>query len=200
MKASLETKGKCVSQKLPDSSWLSCASERERQPLSITDLETELGGASLHHCKPLPCFSQVLQSHLHDTMSLTPFHQEKSHRLWSSLAPWSYLDASPVRAKHLLLYVSYVASVLGQWLPQPSSQKLYSSGTPPPDWYIRSVAIMGSTSTLPQEAGCFRKKTILSPFDCSFDVFRGMGATLCHAYPRFACLPAVYLPSLQNNY
>lgn len=120
-------------------------------------------------------FPKVLHSHLHDTVSLTPFHQEKSHRLWSSLAPWSYLDTSPVRAKHLLLYVSYFASVLGQWLPQPSSQKLHSSGTPPPDWYIHSVAIMGSPSTLPQEAGCFKRKTILSPFDCSFDVFPGHG-------------------------
>lgn len=128
-------------------------------------------------------FPKVLHSHLHDIVSLTPFHQEKSHRLWSSLAPWSYLDTSPVRAKHLLLYVSYVASVLGEWLPQPSSQKLHSSGTPPPDWYIHSVAIMGSPSTLPQEAGCFRRKTILSPFDCSFDVFPG------HGRYTLPCLP-----------
>lgn len=108
-------------------------------------------------------------------MSLTPFHQEKSHRLWSSLAPWSYLDASPVRAKHLPLYVSYVVSLLGQWLPQPSSQKLHSSGTPPPDWHIHSVAITGSPSTLPQEADCFRRKTVLCPFDCPFHVFPGNG-------------------------
>lgn len=149
-------------------------------------------GGNVNHCQsqtwrlnwvgPLritanPClvFPKVLQSQLHGTMSLTPFHQEKSHRLWSSLAPWSYLYASPVRAKHLLLYVSYVVSLLGQWLSQPSSQKLHSSGTPPPFQHILSVAIMGSSSTLSQEAGCFRRKTILCPFDCLFHVFPGHG-------------------------
>lgn len=141
-------------------------------------------------------FPKVLHSHLHDTVSLTPFHQEKSHRLWSSLAPWSYLDTSPVRAKHLLLYVSYVASVLGEWLPQPSSQKLHhhQTGTSTlwPSWallppYPRKLVALEEKQSFPH---------LIAHLTCSQD----MGATLCHAYPRFACLPAVYLPSLQINY
>lgn len=141
--------------------------------LSITDLEAELGGASLHHCKLLPCFSL---SHLHGTMCLTPFHQEKSHRLWSSLAPWSYLDASPVRAKHLLLYVSFVVSLLRQWRPQPSSQKLCT---------VLGHHHQTGTSTLwsswaplppyPRKLVASEKKTILFPFNCSFNVFPGHG-------------------------
>ena len=89
MKASLETKGKCVSQKLPTAAG-------SVVPQGGNDNHCQSQTWWLNWVGPLritanPClvFPKVLQSQLHGTMSLTPFHQEKSHRLWSSLAPWS---------------------------------------------------------------------------------------------------------------